>query len=272
VWFVKLGWSGWVSLVSSVVVVALLGFSIIMSGCDTASGPAMGTVRVKMMDAPSAYDAVNVVVARVDGHMATDDSTSGWVTLRDDTATYDLLTLRNGVEAALGSAAVSAGQYTQIRLILGAGSTVVVDGASYPLEVSSGFETGVKLVHQFSVAAGGTTDLTLDFDAENSVRYQNGSYRMQPVIRVVSNAEAGSVSGMVQPSDPDATVELRAGAEVVATTRPELGTGLFKLCAIPEGTYDLYVNGSLRAEIRLPNIAVTRLSETAVGTISLVGQ
>jgi len=271
--FVKRNWSGWTTLVSSVAAAAVLLFSVVLNGCDTtSSGPAMGTVRVMMVDAPSAYDAVNVVVVRVDIQVAAQDSTSGWVTLSDDTATYNLLTLQNGVDAVIGSAAVTAGHYTQIRLILGAGSTVVVDGATHPLVVPSALETGVKLVHQFTVAEGGTTELTLDFDAEKSVRYQNGTYRLIPVIRVVANAEAGSVSGSVTPPDDGTMVELRSGAEVVATARPEPGTGFFKLCAIPEGTYDLYVMGTLTTDIRVPNVAVVRMTNTTVGTISLVAQ
>jgi hypothetical protein len=52
----------------------------------------------------------------------------------------------------------------------------------------------VKLVHPFTITGGGTTSLTLDFDAEQSV-VQTGvtTYVLVPVIKVVTpNAGGGN--------------------------------------------------------------------------------
>ena len=61
-----------------------------------------------------------------------------------------------------------AGHCTQIRLKLGAGSNVVVDGVTYPLTVPSGLQSGYKLVGEFDVPASGLVELALDLDAARS--------------------------------------------------------------------------------------------------------
>ncbi|HTK31555.1 MAG TPA: DUF4382 domain-containing protein [Candidatus Saccharimonadaceae bacterium] len=135
-----------------------------------------------------------------DTHEADDDSTethesdhdssdvhqAGWEVLSHDTQTIDLLALRNGTTTQIGVGMVPAGHYTQVRLRLGAGSNVVVDGVAHPLTIPSGMQSGLKLIGPFSVSAGGTTQLTLDFIADQSVVLQSdGTYRLQPTIKMV---------------------------------------------------------------------------------------
>jgi hypothetical protein len=63
---------------------------------------------------------------------------------------------------------------------------VVVDGVAHALIVPSGMQTGLKLIGPFSVSPGGTTQLTLDFVADQSVVLQSdGTYRLQPTIKMV---------------------------------------------------------------------------------------
>jgi hypothetical protein len=110
----------------------------------------------------------------------------GWEVLSTESRTVDVLTLRNGVITTLALGTVPAGHYTQLRLVLGDGSTVVIDGAEHPLVVPSGQQTGVKLVGGFDVPVDGTVEITLDFDTARSIRAMpDGSYRLQPTIKVV---------------------------------------------------------------------------------------
>ena len=110
---------------------------------------------------PADLDAVNIVVREVSVHSEAD----GWVTINDSLRTFNLLTLTNGASVLLGSATLNPGHYTQIRLLLGEGSNVVVNGTAYPLVVPSGLQTGIKLIHEFTLEPSYTYELMLDFDA-----------------------------------------------------------------------------------------------------------
>src|SRR5690349_8300913 len=103
---------------------------------------------------------------------------AGWEVLSHDTMTIDLLALRNGTTTQIGIGMVPAGHYTQVRLRLGHGSNVVVDGVAHALTVPSGLQSGLKLIGPFDVPAGGTVQVTLDFNAAQSVVLQSdGTYR-----------------------------------------------------------------------------------------------
>src|SRR5437867_1041099 len=131
----------------------LLG--VMLLGCAKNPGrPGYGQVVLRMTDAPAALEAVNLVVKQVSIHRAgdegeregedddslevevdddsldvDDDSTEahegGWEVLSEETRTFDLLQLRNGVLVTLATGTVPVGHYTQIRLKLGSGSNVV---------------------------------------------------------------------------------------------------------------------------------------------------
>lgn len=179
-----------------------------LPGCSGQPRVEFGTVRMRLIDAPAAIEAVHIVVTEVSihptgGFAGTNDesaSLSGagpqgkaWEVVNTVPTTYDLLTLRGGAFATLAEALVPAGAYTQIRLKIGAGSNVVVDGTTYPLVVPSGARSGLKLIHHFTVAAGGSTDLTLDFDAEKSVfEAVDGTWHLKPTVTVASTSQTGS--------------------------------------------------------------------------------
>lgn len=256
---------------SSVFSIALCGG--LLTGCDNLSTPGSGEgeIRMHMVDAPADVEAVMIVVSRVDVHTAGSGEADGWVTVSDTPASYDLLSLRNGSSALLANATLRAGLYTQIRLILGAGSYVVIDGVPVELEVASGFETGIKLNHQFVIEEDQTYEITLDFDAGRSIRPIGLLYRLQPVIRIVVNQTSGSISGFVLPAEARATVMVMASVDTLSTTACDTTNGYFKFPAVPEGTYDLHVSATagLFRDTVVTNVAVTRQNETSVGNVML---
>ncbi len=55
-----------------------------------------------------------------------------------------------------------------------------------PLDTPSAVQSGIKLIHQFTVGSGQRVDLLLDFDACKSiVKTGNGKYKLKPVIKVI---------------------------------------------------------------------------------------
>jgi hypothetical protein len=180
------------------------------SGCGSKPGMRFGTVQLRLTDAPGNVEALHLVINEVSVHRAggaedlgdreeegeddtleveDHDEGNGWEVVKSEPMTVDLMTLRNGAVTTLGIALVPATRYTQIRLKLGAGSDVVVDGVTYPLIVPSGLQSGLKLVHPFNVPADGVVDLLVDFDAQRSVVETGaGAWMLKPTVKVTQTS------------------------------------------------------------------------------------
>jgi hypothetical protein len=242
-------------------------------GCnDSSEGPEQATtgeIRMHLVDSPADYDAVNVVVTEVSVHASGASDTSGWAVIDSTNRTFDLLSLTNGASAILGDAALGPGHYTQIRLKIGEGSTVVVKGVSYPLSVSSGDQSGLKLNHQFDIEAGALYELTLDFDAARSITNIGGAnrYSLRPVIRVVATQTSGTISGIIDPAAARAEISTTVAGDTVSTVADT--TGAFKLMALPADTYSLDVAAQGYRDTTLSPVAVVAGRNTDVGTIAL---
>lgn len=69
------------------------------------------------------------------------------------------------------------------------------------MEIPSSAQTGLKLNRGFTLAAGGVSSFTIDFDLRKSVHQEGtGDYKMRPSLRIVDNLEVGSISGVVADS------------------------------------------------------------------------
>ena len=252
--------------------------AVAMSGCSNkATGPGFGTISLKMTDAPGDFQEVNLAIIQVSAHLGAEsageiDSTSGWQTLRSESMNVDLLTLRNGVFTTLALAQVPAGHYTQIRLKLGAGSNVVVDGVTHPLTVPSGLQSGYKLVGSFDVPANGLLDLALDFDAARSVVLTgSGRYMLKPTVRVMPVSTAGSITGQVLPDSVTTSVYAIQSADTIGTA--VTSGGFFAVHVLPAGTYSLAFHPSAAyRDTTLSNITVKAGAATSVGTVQLTPQ
>ncbi|MBI2869010.1 MAG: DUF4382 domain-containing protein [Chloroflexi bacterium] len=84
--------------------------------------------------------------------------------------TFDLLKIK-GLEEVLAADNITAGKYTQVRLVI---DKVEVGLDNGPAEAATLPSNELKFVHPFEIEAGKTTILLLDFDAEKSVGFQLG--------------------------------------------------------------------------------------------------
>jgi hypothetical protein len=175
--------------------------------------PAAPQLRVLLTDAPLDVDSVYVTISEVRVQTCVDDDpdaeggcTGGWLSLAEQEATFDLLTLQDGITEELGVAQLPEGDYGQIRLKL-VDASVVVDGEVFALTVPSGAQSGIKLNHGFTLEAGMQTTITLDFDAGESVHYAPGNgWMMQPVIDIIADvSEPIEEPGDDEPAEGDAT-------------------------------------------------------------------
>lgn len=250
---------------------------LIFGGCSksdtTAPQSSTGTMQINMIDSPAGYDQVNIVVDSVQVHVSTSDSTSGWTTLNRTPTTYDLLKLVNGANAIIGSAKLPTGQYSQIRLYIGSGSNIVVNGVTKSLNTPSGSQSGVKLNVDATIQADITYNLTIDFDANKSIvksgAPSNPTYSLKPVIRAVATSTTGIIAGTISPASTRPSIWAYGTLDTVSTSADTLGG--FKLLYLNPDTYKVYISpkDTLYKDTTLTNVSVTTGATKSLGTITL---
>jgi hypothetical protein len=164
----------------TLIVITLLGFA----GCKKNE---MGArMLVNMTDAPADYQNVFIDLQKVMVHYE-NASADKWIELRANPGTYDLLALRNNVTTLIAAGEkLPLGKISQMRLELGSNNSVVTkEGVKLPLTIPSSATSGLKInVHQ-TISFNKTVSITLDFDANSSVKINgNGEYSLEPVITV----------------------------------------------------------------------------------------
>lgn len=273
----------WMARVGSLVAAATL------AACGGGGGDAdggQGTLRVSLTDAPGCYEHVYVTVEKVRVHASGSaaDADAGWRDLvLDAPKRIDLLTLTNGVLEELGSTALPAGNYSQLRLVLAensgsdplANAVQPAGGALVPLRTPSAQQSGLKLQVNFEVEADRTIDLVLDFDACKSVvrAGNSGNYNLKPVVSVTPKYTS-SIQGYVSTTMTlsATTVSAQQGGVPVRATSPD-ADGKFVLAFLPDGTYTLVITSQGRATGVVTGVpvgttaGVTRVNGTATAVI-----
>ncbi len=241
------------------------------TGVTTGAGSGMGTMVVRLMDAPAGYDAVNIAVDSITVHIDSGDTLSGWHTISRMPAMYNLLALANGRDTVVAGGLVPPGYYSQMRLYIGSGSEVVVNGVASPLTIPSGSQSGLKLNIQANVVGGVAYEVVLDFNAARSIHQTgNGRYMLRPVIKVITNPlSTGSLTGVVRPDTADAAIWAIAGTDTSMTFADT--TGYFRFNFLNAGVYLVSVVPADTAYLRkdIPNVAVVMGQTTDLGTITL---
>jgi len=258
-----------------IVLSIITGFFILVSCSDqTTNVPAdeqNGGIKLYLIDSPSQLDSVIICVTRVEVHKSGSDSTSGWFVINDSTRYFDLLLLTNGASAVLGDTSLSPGQYTQIRLFIGEGSYVIDQGIKHDLEVPSGSQSGLKLIHQFTIESGKLYELLLDFNVDKSIVITgNGRYKLKPTIRIMPVVISGSISGQVLPLEAQPTIWTIYGTDTI-TTYTDL-QGFFKLMALDQGVYNVNIipaDTMMYRDTVVANVQVIANQNTDIGTIQL---
>jgi len=248
---------------------------LVLAGCgdDDDQSPATGEghIQLSLIDSAGPYDEVNIQVIRISVHRADEDTLTGWRVLSGDTLAIDLLDYVNGQSIILADTVLAAGDYTQVRLLLGDENNVVVDGTAHDLNIPSGSTTGIKLNHPFTLSDGALYAVTLDWDAERSIHQTGGGqYMMSPVIRLVVDAASGTIGGTVLPVAGEARVMTVAGTDTISTHADPV-SGEYRLMALPGGTYDVHINATAGsyADTTVAEVAVVVGQDTELGTITL---
>jgi len=140
------------------------------------------TLRIRMTDAPTELDEVNVDLKQVNIKFAKD--TTSWVSMETKAGIYNLLGLQNGLDTLIAQGSFSTGSdVKEIRLVLGSNNSVKEMGVVYPLTVPSGSESGLKIKIDKRLT-NSLDSLLIDFDAALSVQKETDGYKLRPVIKL----------------------------------------------------------------------------------------
>jgi Domain of unknown function (DUF4382) len=289
------------------------------SGATKSSSASPATVNVTVSD-PATCSApqgafshifVTITDVQINASATAGDNDAGWTdltpSLQQNPQQVDLLGQANNqcFLAMLGSTELQPGSYQQIRIFLASNSTtvngnqcgttancVMLSGSAtpQPLLLSSESQTGIKIPSgqiaggQFTVAAGQTEDLDIDFNACASIVSEgNGQFRLKPVLHSGEvSLTSSSIDGKIIDS---ATAQPISGGNTVVALEQNDGSGVdrvimetvtdpsggFVFCPVPAGTYDVVAVAVDGAQVAYAATVITGVQPgNALGTVPLV--
>ncbi|MDP4032171.1 MAG: DUF4382 domain-containing protein, partial [Pseudorhodobacter sp.] len=197
------------SLVLGMVILSMM--AMLLGACAGQTAAQEGTMQVYVTDAPpEGVTAIEIKASNIEAHMA-GAAEDQWVSLVKDPPVFDLVEA-TGVNVLLGTANVSAGKYTQVRLDI-TDVTVTINGTQVKATVPS---DKLRLVGEITIEEGKDTPISLDFDAEKSIVMEGqGNVSLKPVVKLVI-AKPGEklerpVAGTTTPATPPVTQAAKAG-------------------------------------------------------------
>ena len=234
-----------------------IGISIIslsfLQSCNDDKNDSPSRVQLKLVDEIGDYEEVNVVITDIQ-YNAT-DSEAGWQSFAPAEAypiEVDLTELIAGNSLLLTDQLIPAGMMKQIRLVLGDGNTLKLEGDDtlIPLDTPSAMQSGLKLNLNTVLEGGFTYTFILDWVVSESIveSGSTGKYNLKPVIKVNAEVNSGSVSGTVvetieetETAMEGVTVEIYNAEAVKITDTMTDMDGNFLFQGLEAGTYTLKI-------------------------------
>jgi Domain of unknown function (DUF4382) len=228
-------------------------------------------LELTLIDAPTDFQEVNIQVigAEVKVKKAL-DGIEGWRPLTVQSGIINILSLTNGVEHLLSSTRLPVGDIGEIRLKLGQSNTVKVMNVIHVLNFDERNDSAsLKLEFKKKIVAGTTYRATLDFDADKSIKVDssnraNVKYHMKPKLRLITDANNGSIRGELT-GTCGATIQAIRGVDTVSTFPT---AGKFLLPGLASGTYAVHVKSqSPCRDTTIQNVKVEVGKATELGKI-----
>lgn len=278
----------------NVLFVAVFG-AMALAACSSGSSDA--TVQFDITDAPVASGSVKEVYVTFSS-LEINESTSagaggsGWTSIPIDTAhEYELLSLSNGLTAALGSIEMTGGtRINQIRFGISKLELVTAadaaSGTRTPITLAS--NTGLKIVNAFDIPLSGNVTVVADFDVRKSLIDTGTGYKMKPVLRAIVEGEAGEIHGKAPAgyfvfayqsvagadialdfTDPANDVE-SAACDDAYTSAAVRADGTYTLAFMDAGSYDLVLVKAADGTVgQVANDVVVEIAKGTVQDIAL---
>lgn len=281
-------------LLSGLLVAAL---ALTLAGCGGSSDSSSGTLRVGITDAAvEGVASVVLAISEVRVVPAGDESNTTGALPRIVTFgtphIVDVMQLQYQ-QQLLGEASIPAGAYSQVRLVLAA-NVAGQEPANYvtytsnptqrvALRTPSGQTSGLKLVGQFTVAAGQINTIVLDFNPSRAIVQAGENLNLKPTgIRIMQLEQVlatfGGLTGTVSPAEARTTARVaivpQGQTQAIASGTVDPETGQFR-ALLPHGTYYVRIgaqgyqeyNGSLLVPSQLFTVSIGE--DTAAGEFQL---
>jgi hypothetical protein len=234
---------------------AIFSAAFILSGCNkSVDGP--GKLSIKITDDPfniSYVESASVTITKVEIRKAGAEEGNPFLVLSEDSVTFDLSKLRNGITEELLNLEIPQGKYDLIRLYVDQASLKIKDQPFvYKVKVPGGKETGIKIFISPALNVGGglTSELILDFDLSRSFVMRGNmdhsagvnGFIFKPCIRATNNSTAGRIEGFVKDTSKVMIVNARVWIKqdtILATAFTDT-LGHYAFIGIPAGTYSTF--------------------------------
>ena len=262
--------------------ISVVAVILMFSACSESISPdnnRPGKLVIKITDAPFPIDLIDsagVTITKIEIRKAGDGMSDGnpFVVVSENTMSFNLVELRNGVFESLPEIEIPQGNYDLIRLYVDEASLKIKDGDLYTVKVPSGKQTGIKIfIHpELSIAGGLTTELLLDFDLSRSFVIQGNpmtpagikGFLFKPVIRAVNMSTAGRIEGMVTDTSKvkikEPTVWIKQDTVVATVIGDTLGH--YVLPGVPSGTYSIFATKENYDTVSYDGLKVTAGNKT----------
>jgi hypothetical protein len=217
-----------------------------------------GRLIVKVTDAPfpiSSVESATVTITKVEIRKVCDSICDGnpYSVIWEDTATFNLLELRNGIVEELLNIEIPQGEYDLIRLYVDEASLMIKDQPEpFSVKVPSGQQTGIKIFIKpgLIIDGGLTSEVLLDFDLSRSFVMRGNlnhpgkinGFIFKPVIRAVNNTTAGRIEGFVTDTSKVklANAAVWVKQDTIISTAFTDTLGHYALIGLPSGSYSIF--------------------------------
>ena len=262
---------------SLLIVTAVVLGLIVGCGDDSVTDGDVGTLVVRLTDAPFPIDLVdeaNVTINKIELRESADGDDPFLTLIEDVELPFNLLDLQNDVTGDLVQIEIPVGSYNLIRLYVSEANVILKDGTNFDLTIPSGAQTGIKIFIQptIEVAGGLTSELLLDFDVSKSFVVQGdpntpagiNGFIFKPVIRGVNMSTAGRITGTVVDTTSTALENAAVWVEqdsVVSMTFTDTN-GYYALIGVTAGNYSIYTTKADYDTVSTSGLIVVAGNET----------
>lgn len=138
-----------------------------------------GTINVFIKDATATWQHMTITFGKIEVHQAQSTNDSGWHTLKPQAASVDLVTIGN-LSQLIGSAQLSPGMYTGVRIWPSAISGVLANGSKVTVYLYTAY---LMTTTPFNLTSTNIVSYTVDLDlARSFVQMPWGAWYFLPVL------------------------------------------------------------------------------------------
>ncbi len=258
----------------------LITVAITLFSCQKEAGDDPGNIpsgksrlEVMLTDDPSQlFDSIFINIQKLEVKVEDSTGAEHWDVLTIRPGIYNILRFRNGLDTLLASGYIPNGEVKKLRITLGTGNYVMLNGVSIPLDLHSSDTVVTVDVHHGSLDNIGIRRfrIWLDMDGHGSIRIKsNGRLELRLKLSHFCRSNSGEIEGEIKPAASLPAVVMAVAGIDTLTAIPEQD-GEFKIRGIRANTVTVIIKPSNGYKDSVINNVPIRFGEdTHLGRIVL---